>query len=417
MNFYRKISFLLICAYIMLLPLIPQEVVFKGVAVTDFILALIVFLYVINLLVSKSSRGNFKDGIIDFFTDKLSIFITLLLGIMLLSTIYAKNKGLALSESARFITYVFLYFVIKYEFNGKKEIKTLLKCYISVSFILCCIGILQYFTGFALNATFRRAYTSGVITRITSTFANPNAFGAYLILIIFPVIMLSIYEKNKTKKIMYILLSMLVIINMVMTFSRNAILGLGIGLLVLTLIYSIKWIFALGGIAILLSFIPSVSQRILGTFDLHQNELRIKLWKTALYMIKDHPILGVGNGNFVTRYNEYITKYSELKYYGYRNYPNHNSYLKLESELGILGIASFIGIIITVLFRIKKLYSTTKDKFYIPFYTGIMASMIVFLFMNLSDNLLFLPKVTTYFWFIIATTEAALGKSYKTPKQ
>ena len=76
----------------MLLPLIPQEVVFKGVAVTDFILALIVFLYIINLLVSKGSRENFKDGIIDFFTDKLSIFITLLLGIMLLSTIYAKNK-------------------------------------------------------------------------------------------------------------------------------------------------------------------------------------------------------------------------------------------------------------------------------------------------------------------------------------
>ena len=193
-----------------------------------------------------------------------------------------------------------------------------------------------------------------VITRITSTFANPNAFGAYLILIIFPVIMLSIYEKNKTKKIMYVLLSMLVIINLVMTFSRNAILGLGIGLLVLTLIYSIKWIFALGGLAILLSFIPSVFQRIVGTFDLHQNELRIKLWKTALYMIRDHPILGVGNGNFVTKYNEYVSKYKELKYYAYKNYPNHNSYLKFESELGILGIASFIGIIITVLFRIKK---------------------------------------------------------------
>ncbi|MGH4139654.1 O-antigen ligase family protein [Clostridium sp.] len=165
----------------------------------------------------------------------------------------------------------------------------------------------------------------------------------------------------------------------------------------LTLIYSIKWIFTLGGFAILISFIPSVAQRIEGTVDLHQNELRIKLWKTALYMIRDHPILGIGNGNFVTRYNEYVGKYSELKYYAYKSYPNHNSYLKFQSELGILGILSFLGIITTTLFRIKKLYSITRDKFYIPFYTGVMASFIVFLFMNLSDNLFFVPKVTTYF--------------------
>ncbi|WP_224853618.1 O-antigen ligase family protein [Clostridium bowmanii] len=390
---------------------------FKGVTVTDFILALIIFLYVINLLVSKSGRGSFKEGIIDFFTDKLSIFIAVLLGIMLLSTLYATDKGLALSESARFITYIFLYFIIKYEFNNKKHINTLLKCYIFISTVLCCIGIVQYFTGFALNKTFIRTYNAGVIRRITSTFSNPNAFGAYLILIIFPVIMLSIYEKNKNKKILYILLSMLMFVNVVMTFSRNAILGLGLGLLVLTLIYSIKWIFALGGFAILISFIPSVSQRIKGTVDLHQNELRIKLWKTALYMIRDHPIVGVGNGNFVTRYNEYVSKYSELKYYEYKSYPNHNSYLKLQSELGILGIVSFLGIITMTLFRIKKLYSTTRDKFYIPFYTGVMASFIVFFFMNLSDNLFFVPKVTTYFWLILATAEAIRYKSHKSHEQ
>lgn len=417
MNFNRKISILLICAYVILLPLIPQEIKFKGIAVTDFILAIIIFLYVINLLVSKKGRKNFKQGIIDFFTDKLSIFIAALLGIMLLSTIYATDKGLALSESARFITYIFLYFIIKYEFNDKKQINALLKCYIFTSFVLSCIGIVQYFTGFALSETFRRAYTFGGSVRITSTFSNPNGYGAYLILIIFPVIMLSIYEKNKNKKSFYVLLSALVIANLVMTFSRNALLGFGLGLLVLTLIYSIKWIFALGGFAILISFIPSVTQRIEGTLDLSQNELRIKLWKTALYMIRDHPILGVGNGNFVTRYNEYVSKYKELNYYGYQNYPNHNTYLKLQSELGILGIASFLGIIITTLFRIKKLYSTTRDKFYIPFYTGVMASLIVFLFMNLSDNLFFVPKVTTYFWFIVATAEALRYKSLKSQQQ
>ncbi|MGH4052343.1 MAG: O-antigen ligase family protein [Clostridium sp.] len=413
MHYVRKVSFLSVCVYIILLPLIPEEIKFEGIAVTNLVLLLIALIYMVNLLVSKKCRDNLATGIVDFFTDKLSIFMAVLICIMLLSTFYAADKVLALSESARFITNIFLYFIIKYEFNNKKQINTLLKCYIFISVILSSIGIMQYFTGFALDETFKRAYDFGSTVRITSTFSNPNAFGAYLILIIFPVIMLSVFEKNKSKKIFYIILSILVITNILMTFSRNALLGFVLGLLILTLIYSIKLIFALGGFGILLFFIPSVAIRIKGVLDLSQNELRIKLWKTAIYMIKDHPVIGVGNGNFVTRYNEYVSKYKELKYYAYQNYPNHNSYLKVQSELGIIGIVSFLGIIVTSLFRIKKLYTDTCDKFHKAFYIGVMASLIAFLFMNLSDNLFFVPKVTTYFWVLLATAEALLYNPQK----
>ena len=84
-------------------------------------------------------------AIIDFFTDKLSIFMAILLVIMIVSTIYAVDKRLALSESARFVTYIFMYFIIKYEFNNKKQINILLKCYIFISFVLSCIGICAAF--------------------------------------------------------------------------------------------------------------------------------------------------------------------------------------------------------------------------------------------------------------------------------
>jgi len=412
-NLYKKILFLLICVYIMLLPLIPQEIMFKGIQFTDLILALIIFVYIIELAVSKRGRKDFIKGIVDFFTNKLSIFIAILLFIMLASTIYAVDKKIALSESARFITYIFMYFIIKYELNNKKQINIFLKCYIFVSFVLSCIGIVQYFTGFALAETFKQKNVFGEGTKIAATLFNPNTYAAYLILIIFPVIMLSIYEKNKKKKIFYILLSILVFTNLMMTFSRNALLGFGLGLLVLTFIYSIKLIFAIGGFGILTFFIPSVFERVKGIASLSQNESRIKIWETALMMIKEHPILGVGNGNYVTRYNEYISKYKELKYYKYQAFTTHNSYLKIQSELGIIGTFSFIGVAVIALFRIKKLYNTTTDKFDKPFYIGVMASVIAFLFMNLSDNLLFVPKATTYFWFLLATVEALLNNSDK----
>ncbi|MBU3144974.1 O-antigen ligase [Clostridium sp. CF012] len=412
MNFCKNILFILTCAYIMLLPLIPKEIMVNGVLFTDLILGLMIFVYIISLVVSKKSREIFINGIIDFFTSKLSIFISILLVIMLASTIYAVDKKIALSESARFITYIFMYFIIKYEFNNKKQINILLRCYIFISFILSCIGIVQHFTGFALTERFTRINEFGTGIKIASTLFNPNAYGAYLILIIFPMIMLSIYEKKKNKKIVYIFLSILLLTNLLMTFSRNALLGFGLGLLVLALIYSIKLIFALGGFSVLMIFIPSVFQRVKDLTNLSQNESRIKLWKTAMMMIKEHPILGVGNGNFVTRYNEYVTKY-KLEYESFKNYPSHNSYFKVQSELGIMGIVSFLGIIAIALFKVKKMYSTTTDKFYKPFYMGVMASMIAFLFMNLFDNLFFVPKATTYFWFLLATVEALLNPSHK----
>ncbi|MBZ9687619.1 O-antigen ligase family protein [Clostridium estertheticum] len=412
MDFSKKILFLTTCAYLMLLPLIPQDIVIAGIPFTDLVLALLIFVYIINLVMSKKNRENFINGLLDFTRDKLSIFMAILLAMMLVSTFYAVDKKLALSESARYISYVFMYFIIKYEFNNKKQVKILIRCYIFISAVLSSIGIVQYFTGFALDAKFIKTFAFGGGIKIASTLSHPNAYAGYLILIIFPVIMLSIYEKNKNKKIFYILLSILVFTNLLMTYSRNALLGFALGLVVLALLYSIKIIFALGGFGVLILLIPSVFHRVQDIANLSQNESRIKLWKTALMMIKEHPILGVGNGNYVTQYDTYIQKY-RLDYNSYTHYPAHNSYLKVQSELGIVGIVSFLGVIVTALFRFRKLYSTTSDKFNKAFYMGVMASMIAFLFMNFSDNLFFVPKTTTYFWFLLATAEALLNSGNK----
>lgn len=408
MSFTQKLLFVLTCAYIILFPLLPQELGFKGVPFSDLILGIMVLVYLINLVVNREGRKNFTYNLIRFFTDKISIFMIVLLAIMIVSTTYAVDKSLALTESARFITYIFLYFIIKYEFNNVDKITMLIKCYIGTTFVLSCIGIMQHFTESALGANFVKVYEAGGSIKITSTLAHPNTYGAYLILAIFPLIMLSIYEKNKSKKILYTLLSILVFSNLLMTFSRNALLGFALGIVVLALIYSIRLILALGGFGVLTLFIPSVFHRVMGIADLAQDESRIKLWKTALMMIKEHPVLGVGNGNFVTQYDTYIVKY-RLDYNSYSHYPAHNSYLKVQSELGIVGIVSFLGIVITALARIKTVYSNTKNDFHRAFYMGVMASMVAFLFMNFFDNLFFVPKATTYFWFLLATAEALLN--------
>ena len=400
------------CAYIVIMPLIQEGTKFKGIPASDILLGIVVFVYLVKLIIDKNMRERFRYGIRDFFNSTLSICLLIILGIMLLSTFYALEKTLALAESARFLTYVFIFFVIKYEFNSAKLVKNLLKCYIFTATLLSIFGIIQFFTRIGLDKKFVVHYSSGYsVVKIAATMFNPNAYSAFLILIIFPVIMLTIYEKNKKIKIMYGLISILLFINIIMTYSRNAQLGVCLGAMVLCVIYSYKLIIAFGGIGVFTLFMPSVLDRVQDLQNAAQNASRIKLWKTAIMMIKEHPILGVGNGNFISRYNEYVSKYRGLSYNSYKRYPAHNSYLKVESELGIVGIVSFLAVLVTSLFRVKKLFTTTDDKFIKAFYMGAFASMIAFFFMNISDNLFFVPMATTYFWFLIATAESLLNSS------
>ncbi|MCB2342084.1 O-antigen ligase family protein [Clostridium estertheticum] len=406
-----SILYFLMCVYIVIMPLIQEGTNFKGIPVSDILLGIVIFVYLIKIIIEKAARERFIYGIRDLFSSTLSICILILLGIMLLSTLYALEKTLALKESARFLAYLFIFFVIKYEFNTKKLVKNLLKCYIFTAGLLSIFGIIQHFTTIGLDKKFVEHYPGYTVVRIATTMFNPNAYAAFLILIIFPVVMLTIYEKNKKNKGMYGIISVLLFVNIIMTYSRNAQVGVCIGAVVLCVIYSYKLIIAFGGIGILTLFMPSVLDRVQALTNDSQNESRIKLWKTAIMMIKDHPILGVGNGNYISRYNEYVSKYKGLSYNAYKRYPAHNSYLKVESELGIVGIVSFLAVLVTSLIRVKKLFTITNDKFIKAFYMGAFASMIAFFFMNISDNLFFVPMATTYFWFLIATAESLLNSS------
>lgn len=414
--FLDKISYCLICLYIIILPLIRSEFEIAGQKLSDVILALIMLSYLLQLIICKQSRSKFIDGIKDFFTSYLSIFMSILALMMLVSVSYAAEKSLALSESIRFIVYIIIYFIIKYDINSKKHTIGMIRSYIFTTVILCLFGIYQYFTGYGLEGKFKENY--GYLRyKVMANMDNPNNLAAFLILAIFPMIMLAIYEKAKMKKIFYIVLSTLIFTNLILTGSRNAIIGIIVGVVILAIIYNFRLFILmifLGGIS---TFIPVIRTRLMAITDKTQNESRVYLWEIAKRMIKDHPLFGVGNGNYVSLYDKYTDIYPQFKFYGYTRFPCHNSYLKIQSELGIIGGISFIGILIAALIQVKKFISTTQDEFYKFFYTGFLASMVSFYVMNVFDNLFFVPKTTSYFWILLAISQGIMfrvksNKSY-----
>lgn len=407
-----KLIYYLICLYILIRPIFPYAINFKFIpvvhkipALADVTLFLLIIAYLIKIISDKKSFAyNFKN----FASDILGISMLVLFAVMCFSIIYASYRKIAMSESARFLSFVILYFIVKYEIDSKKA-KGLINCYFVSFAVVNIYGVFQKITGRGLNEGYSMI-TSNVL-RTMGTFDNPNTFAAFLIFGVFPTVMMIVYSKSVSSKLIYGVLLVAAIINVSFSGSRNSYLALVIGAVAISLLYSWKFLFGLVPIGAAAVLIAPVRERVLAIGNGSLNESRIKLWQTALKMIENHPIKGVGNGNYIELYDTYVKNYKYLAYLNYSHYPTHNSYLKVEAELGIAGGISFLSIIINSVLKINKAIYKIRDKKINLFYIGFFASAISFIFMNLNDNLFFIPEVVAYFWIFLAAADGLVLKN------
>ena len=111
---------------------------------------------------------------------------------------------------------------------------------------------------------------------------------------------------------------------------------------------------------------------------------RINYWRTAISIIKDHPILGVGPGNFQEVFLKYKVGLSTNTRYA------HNIFLQMWAEAGILGFAGIVFLI------------TSIFKSYKPQNKYIFLACIAFLLHNFIDNSYFIPETGVIWWVLLA---------------
>lgn len=405
----KKKPLFLMLSVLFLLTLIPEGMKFHNVKVVD-IITLLSILFIIAFKIKNIQFNNdTKLHIKNVLLDRVNLSILALTIVMLLSVSYSVDKHLALQETVRFVSYGVIYLILSSEIE-EKTLKAALKVFSCAVLILGLYGVIQFLTGFGVEKAYIAKYSYGVNVRIDGTFGNPDSYGGFLILVAFPIISLLLNAKKKGERIFYFIISVLIVLNVYFTGSRNAYLGLLLGLLILVLYNKRKYILAFVGFTGVMLIIPVVRNRLLQVFDSSQNVARIKIWKVAIKMINDHPVFGVGNGNFYTLYNKYIRKYPDLMYEAHQYYTSHNSFLKIQSELGILGSIIFLLIMILSIISIYKISKSEKSKYLNSYFAGYFASIVSFYFMNLFDNLFFVPKVTIYFWIMLALSQGILLK-------
>jgi len=122
--------------------------------------------------------------------------------------------------------------------------------------------------------------------------------------------------------------------------------------------------------------------------------MRLSYWKETLRIIKAAPLTGIGIGNFNLAHSRYA----------------HNSYLQIWAEIGILGIITFLWLIITVFQTAIKNIQSSANKELI---TGLITANAVFLIHNLLDFSFFLPEVAILWWLILGLLKGSVCKNNK----
>ena len=96
---------------------------------------------------------------------------------------------------------------------------------------------------------------------------------------------------------------------------------------------------------------------------------RADLWKIGLRMVKANPVLGVGSGNYTVAEPHYLlVSAGEIQAVAFiigDPYPAHNMYLQVQVELGVVGLALFLGIIflsVGAAAKAVKLFSARGDR-------------------------------------------------------
>jgi len=336
--------------------------------------------------------------------------------------------------------YIFgFYYLIVNVVHEERHIHGLLKTYLVVAAVISAFALTQFFLDWAgLPSLIRPAYSkfgSLAVPRPNATFLEPLYFGFYLLP---PSVFLSVSFLSKKSVFFKVKteasLLLLYLTAMAATLSRGSIIALIGSLVILVALYLGFYIlnkrkfdhtftplwprFVVVLIAVIpiffgITWIGLGLERVFHSTDadilkkreeakaeesrLSLNDPRYKEWGNALKMFKNHPVLGVGLGNFGPTKTGVSRGISGAgKGFAIVN----NEPLEVATETGSLGLLAYLGFNVVFVWQmVLGIWKSIKTRLYsqVPLFAGFLLS-----FLAMSAQFLTLSTIQIgSFWFIL----------------
>ena len=254
--------------------------------------------------------------------------------------------------------------------------------------------------------------------RLAGNIGEKNRYAQVLLMLVPLGLFMAIGQKSRIQRILALGAAGVTSLGVALTFSRGAAVGFVLLFGIMFLMGYMKWKHLLAvvlGAAIVLAAVPVYTERLaelvavsesVGDTGIDQADGAIQSRVTeglaALLAWADHPVLGVGPGEFPLYYRQYA------EIVGIRvkaaDRESHNLYLGMAAELGIIGFTVFLIIIGLTLRELARARRAVRahDPLMADMATGFILAIVAYLATGIFLHMSFIR----YFWLMMGLAAA-----------
>jgi O-antigen ligase len=365
--------------------------------------------------VGQSSLGPSKTSRIEFFL--LAYFM-----VVIFSFLVASDKDAALADILDMGKDIIIIYCILFALRQPGPWKQTVWLIMITTALLALLSTYQLvthnyqqtFLGLA-SAPVQKVFGESSTPRVGGPINAPNLWGQILVAVSTLIVFRIIHEKSMFVKLAALLMLGIVSYVVLNTYSRGAYLVFAIDVVLILFIFEKRFspIIGVVGLAVLILLIPLLPATYRDRFltlssftaqnGIYQDSSflgRSSEMLTGLAMFANHPILGVGAGNYPVNYQRYAQLIG-LEFRAEARDP-HSLYIQLLAETGILGTLTFFALVFSLFSALNKACQAIAQspplRDWLPWMNAIRLALLSYLMTSVFLHNAYIR----YFWILVA---------------
>lgn len=225
-------------------------------------------------------------------------------------------------------------------------------------------------------------------------YSSANFLAAYLLMTIPVSAGLALATKSRAFRALLAATLLLQIVILYLTYTRAALIALGVSIL------AMGWLLGrrkLAALVLIVGVCGALSVPTIRKKFLHEKHDRFALYYAAASVVADNPVFGIGDGNYLD------TLHREQRYYwnrfGSATTTSHNSMLLSAANHGVFGGLAHAALYFFLLLACVRAVGRSKGRTR-ALTAGVAAGLVGYLVQDQFNDLAYVPKVATQAWFL-----------------
>ncbi|MCC6259656.1 MAG: O-antigen ligase family protein [Anaerolineales bacterium] len=358
----------------------------------------------------------------------VELFLILYFVSMLASYAVASDKDRTMEAIQDLAKDIFILYTILFAIRETSTWKQAVWIIVFITTVLCLFGAYQIFTGDYSQDFFgmARIKTQSVVegdnsstNRIGGPIRDPNMWAEVLVAIL-PLIAFQIFNQPRMLTKLYAIAAFGIIgFELLNTYSRGGYLAFVVSMILTLFVFDRKLnpLVAIGILGLATIFIPLLPPAYLERFEsllslAPSSEGGVSVYEDSSFrgraseviagvmMFADHPLLGVGAGNFRNNYQEYAQKIGlEMRS---EERDAHSLYTQVLAETGVFGAVSFFGLVLALMAGLARAARTVhlmpRHISLLPWINSLRVSIIAYMIAAVFLHNAYIR----YFWILVA---------------